>query len=311
MKASFTATQPLTTIKRFVAVYSDDRSRKRDRVELRQCGFRAGTATALFQSAESKDVTKPVAVWTSVVRCTTAAQARRFAVEERQDVNREWTKKPTAAIVRRQPAKALPHGALAAVAATKLTGGGKASLTIVLVPRGPNVAVLTLTSQTGFNPYPQARNLMRRMLGLKPIAVAKKTVDAAAARRAGRDRALRAGASAAAPPRAHPRRSADLLLRGLLGGLERVQHLLLDVGRSLGERHHGLAAVRLDAAGAVMARLGGRGQRERAMSVGADVDGDRLGRCNRSFHDAKGTRRQRMASPMRSQSSRGLALLTM
>ncbi len=89
-------------------------------------------------------------------------------------------------------ASALPHGALAAVAATKLTGGAKASLTIVLVPRGPNVAVLTLTSQTGFNPYPQARNLMRRMLGLKPIAAAKKPADAAADRRAGRDRALRA-----------------------------------------------------------------------------------------------------------------------
>jgi hypothetical protein len=169
MKASFTATHPLTTIKSFVAVYSDDRSRKRDRVELRHCGFRGGTATALFQSAESADPTQPVAVWTSVVRCKTAKQARRFAVEERQDVNLEWTKKPTAAVVRRQPAESLPSGALAAVAATKLTGGGKASLTIVLVPSGTNVAVLTLTSQTGFNPYPQARDLMRRMLGLQPI----------------------------------------------------------------------------------------------------------------------------------------------
>jgi hypothetical protein len=37
------------------------------------------------------------------------------------------------------------------------------------VPLGQKVAVLTLTSQTGFNPYPQARNLMRRMLGLAPI----------------------------------------------------------------------------------------------------------------------------------------------
>jgi hypothetical protein len=173
MKASFTATHPLTSIKRFVAVYSDDRSRKRDRIELRKCGFRGGTATALFQSTASKDATKPVAVWTSVVQCRTAAQARRFAREERKDVNREWTKKPTAATVRRQPASSLPRGALAAVAATKLTGGAKASLTIVLVPRGENVAVLTLTSQTGFNPYPQARNLMRRMLGLKPIAIAK------------------------------------------------------------------------------------------------------------------------------------------
>jgi hypothetical protein len=174
MKASFTATQPLTTIKRFVAVYSDDHSRARDRLELRQCGFRGGTATALFQSTESKDATKPVAVWTSVVRCRTAAQALRFARAERQDVNREWTKKPTAAIVRRQAASALPHHSLAAVAATKLLGGGKASLTIVLVPKGKNVAVLTLTSQTGFNPYPQARDLMRRMLGLKPIAAPKK-----------------------------------------------------------------------------------------------------------------------------------------
>jgi hypothetical protein len=172
MKASFTATRPLTTIKRFVAVYSDDHSRKRDRVELRQCGFRAGTATALFQSTESSDPTKPVAVWTSVVQCRSAAQAVRFAHEERSDVNREWTKAPTAAKVRRQPASALPHGALAAVAATKLTGGSKASLTIVLVPRGKNVAVLTLTSQAGFNPYPQARDLMRRMLGLKPLAPA-------------------------------------------------------------------------------------------------------------------------------------------
>jgi hypothetical protein len=131
MKASFAATHPLRTIKRFVLVYSDDRSRKRDKVELRQCGFRGGTATELFQSSASTDTTKPVAVWTSV----------------------------------------LPPGSYAAVAATTLTGGAKASLTIVLVPRGPRVAVLTLTSQTGFNPYPEARNLMRRMLGLKPIAV--------------------------------------------------------------------------------------------------------------------------------------------
>lgn len=173
MKASFTATHPLTTIKRFVAVYSDDRSRKRDREELRRCGFRGGTATALFQATESTDSTKPVAVWTSVVVCKSAAQARRFAQAERADVNREWTKAPTAAKVRRQAATSLPRGSLAAVAATKLTGGAKASLTIVLVPLGQRVAVLTLTSQTGFDPYPQARNLMRRMLGLKQIAVPK------------------------------------------------------------------------------------------------------------------------------------------
>ncbi len=192
MKASFSATHPLTTIKSFVTVYSDEHSRKRDRQELRQCGFKAGTATALFQASESTDATKPVAIWTSVVKCKTAAAAVRFARAERQDVNREWTKPPTAAKVRRQPASALPHGALAAVAATKLTGGEKASLTIVLVPRGPNVAVLTLTSQTGFNPYPQARNLMRRMLGLKPIATCEEAGRAGPDRRSGRNRALRA-----------------------------------------------------------------------------------------------------------------------
>jgi hypothetical protein len=173
MKASFAATHPLTTIKRFVLVYSDDHSRKRDRVELRQCGFQGGTATALFQSTASSDTTKPVAIWTSVVQCHSAFQARRFAREERQDVNKEWTKKPTAAKVRNQPASKLPRGSYAAVAATTLTGGAKASLTIVLVPRGQRVAVLTLTSQTGFNPYPQARNLMLRMLGLPPIAIPK------------------------------------------------------------------------------------------------------------------------------------------
>ena len=200
MKASFAATHPLTTIKRFVAVYSDDGSRKRDRVELRQCGFRGGTATALFQSTETQGCDQAGRVWTSVVQCRTAAQARRFARAERKDVNREWTKAPTAAKVRRQAASKLPHGALAAVAATKLTGGAKASLTIVLVPRGPNVAVLTLTSQTGFNPYPQARDLMRRMLGLKPIAAPKKkTVGAARPGRAGRGRALRAPLAAGAP----------------------------------------------------------------------------------------------------------------
>jgi hypothetical protein len=57
MKASFTATSPLRTIKRFVAVYSDDRSRQRDRRELRDCGFRSGTASALFQSAQTSDAT--------------------------------------------------------------------------------------------------------------------------------------------------------------------------------------------------------------------------------------------------------------
>ena len=63
MKFSFAATKPLTSIKRFLAVYSDSRSRKRDRVELRQCGFKRGTATALFQSAANADATKPIAVW--------------------------------------------------------------------------------------------------------------------------------------------------------------------------------------------------------------------------------------------------------
>ena len=157
-----------------MAVYSDDHSRKRDRVELRQCGFRGGTATALFQSTESKDVTKPVAVWTSVVHCKHAprrrAASRARSARTSTASGRRSRPRPRCA---GRPASALPRGALAAVAATKLLGGGKASLTIVLVPRGQHVAVLTLTSQTGFNPYPQARNLMRRMLGMKPLAVPK------------------------------------------------------------------------------------------------------------------------------------------
>jgi hypothetical protein len=176
MKASFAATRPLTTIKRFVLVYSDDGSRKRDRIELRQCGFLGGTATAFFQIKASRDTTRPVAIWSSVVQCSTPAQARRFAHAERLDVDREWTKKPTAAKVRSQAASKLPPGSYAAVAATKLLGGGPASLTIVLVPRGQRVAVLTLTSQTGFNPYPQARNYMRRMLGMPPVAIPKPKV---------------------------------------------------------------------------------------------------------------------------------------
>jgi hypothetical protein len=178
MKAAFSATRPLTSIKRFLMVYSDPTSRKRDRMELRQCGFRRGTATALSQSTASTDATKPISVWTAVVECRTAALARRFSREERQDVNREWTKPPTAAIVRPQSASKLPRGALAAVAATKASasGGEKAALTIVLVPLGQRVAVLTLTTHAGFDPYPQARNLMRRMLGLKPIAIKNKKV---------------------------------------------------------------------------------------------------------------------------------------
>jgi hypothetical protein len=173
MKFSFAATKPLTSIKRFLAVYSDNRSRKRDRVELRQCGFKRGTATALFQSASSADA---IAVWTAVVECRTAALARRFSREERQDVNKEWTKPPTVAKVHAQAASKLPRGSLAAVADTApvVTGGEKAALTIVLVPLGHRVAILTLTTHSGFDPYPQARNLMRRMLGLKPLAAAKK-----------------------------------------------------------------------------------------------------------------------------------------
>jgi hypothetical protein len=176
MKAAFSEVHPMTSLKSFLTVYSDPRSRNRDRVELRQCGFRGGTATALSQSAASADVTAPISVWTAVVVCRTPALARRFSREERQDVNREWTKPPTAATVRRQSASALPRGALAAVADTKpaVSGGEKAALTIVLVPRGQRVAVLTLTTHAGFDPYPQARNLMRRMLGLRPIAVKKK-----------------------------------------------------------------------------------------------------------------------------------------
>jgi hypothetical protein len=178
MKVSFAATRPLTSIKRFLAVYSDERSRKRDRVELRQCGFRRGTAVALFQSTASTDARKPISIWTAVVECRTAALARRFSREERKDVNREWTKPPTAAKVRRQAASALPPGALAAVADTKpvSTGGQRAALTIVLVPLGQRVAILTLTTHSGFDPYPQARNLMRRMLGLRPLAEKKKAV---------------------------------------------------------------------------------------------------------------------------------------
>jgi len=178
MKAAFSATRPLTSIKRFLMVYSDPTSRKRDRMELRQCGFRRGTATALSQSTASTDATKPISVWTAVVECRTDALASRFSREERQDVNREWTKPPTAAIVRPQSASKLPRGALAAVAATKASasGGEKAALTIVLVPLGQRVAVLTLTTHAGFDPYPQARNLMRRMLGLKPIAIKNKKV---------------------------------------------------------------------------------------------------------------------------------------
>jgi hypothetical protein len=176
MKFSFAATKPVTSITRFLKVYSDNRSRKRDRVELRQCGFRGGTATALFQTAASTDATKPIAVWTAVVECRSSALARRFSREERQDVNREWTEPPTVAKVHPQSASKLPRGALAAVADTApvVTGGEKAALTIVLVPLGRRVAILTLTTHSGFNPYPQARNLMRRMLGLKPLATAKK-----------------------------------------------------------------------------------------------------------------------------------------
>jgi hypothetical protein len=176
MKFSFAATKPVTSITRFLKVYSDNRSRKRDRVELRQCGFRGGTATALFQASASTDATKPIAVWTAVVECRSSALARRFSREERQDVNREWTKPPTVAKVHPQLASKLPRGALAAVADTApvVTGGEKAALTIVLVPLGRRVAILTLTTHAGFNPYPQARNLMRRMLGLKPLATAKK-----------------------------------------------------------------------------------------------------------------------------------------
>ena len=123
---------------------------------MRQCGFRRGTATALFQSTASADATKPISVWTAVGECRSAALARRFSREERQDVNREWTKPPTAAKVQRQTASSLPRGALAAVADTKpvVTGGEKAALTIVLVPLGHRVAILTLTTHSGFDPYP-------------------------------------------------------------------------------------------------------------------------------------------------------------
>ena len=105
----------------------------------------------------------------------------------------------------------------------------------MLVPLGQRVAVLTLTTHSGFDPYPQARNLMRRMLGLKPIVT-------------------RAAALSAC--RFETTALQSLVLRGLLRGLERVQHPLLHVRGSFGERRDGLAAVGLDAALAVMARLG-------------------------------------------------------
>ena len=132
---------------------------------------------------------------------------------------------------------------------------------------------------TGFNPYPQARNLMRRMLGLKPIAVKPR-------RRQPPPLGVPVETARFVPQPAEPGPSGlRLLLRGLLGGLERVQHLLLHVGRR--PRRAAARACRSTACAtrAVMARLGRRGQRERAVTVGADEDGDVLRRrCDRSFH---------------------------
>src|SRR3954451_11563074 len=102
-----------------------------------------------------------------------------------------------------------------------------------------------------------------------------------------------------------------LLLGRLLRGLERVQHLLLDVRGGLGEGHDVLAAVPLDLRETVLA--GGRhgAERERAMTVGADVHRQRE-RCvnDRSFH-AGNCSRYLMACPMRSQSPPSVSLLTM
>ena len=56
MKAAFSATRPLTSIKRFLMVYSDPTSRNRDRIELSHCGFRGGTAKAFYQSAASNAI---------------------------------------------------------------------------------------------------------------------------------------------------------------------------------------------------------------------------------------------------------------
>ena len=152
MKASFSATHPLTTIKRFVLVYSDDAAASGTRSSCASAASARGTATALFQSAASRDATKPVAVWTSVVQCRTPALARRFSREERQDVNKRVDEAADgghgAPPARQQPAARLARRRRGHQAARRR----KASLTIVLVPFGQKVAVLTLTSQTGFNP---------------------------------------------------------------------------------------------------------------------------------------------------------------
>jgi hypothetical protein len=123
MKAAFSATRPLTSIKRFLTVYSDPRSRNRDRIELRQCGFRGGTATALSQSTASRDATAPISVWTAVVECRTAALARRFSREERQDVNRERTGRPLR--LRSGAVRERCRGCAAAVATRSPLSGGE------------------------------------------------------------------------------------------------------------------------------------------------------------------------------------------
>ena len=173
MKASFAATHPLKTIKRFVAVYSDDHSRKRDRAELRQCGFRSGTATALVQSAREQG-RHPAARGLDVGRAVQDARAgaplRARGAPGRQPRVDEEADRGEGAPAAREHAAA---GRARSRGRDEAHGRRKASLTIVLVPRGQRVAVLTLTSQTGFNPYPQARNLMRRMLGMKPLGVPK------------------------------------------------------------------------------------------------------------------------------------------
>ena len=147
--------------------------------------------------AASSDANKPVAVWTSVVECRTLARPPllgRGAPGRQPRVDEPAH--------RGQGAQAVGQRTATRCACRRgrdgPSGGAKAALTIVLVPFGKRVAVLTLTSNTGFNPYPQARDLMRRMLGLKPVA-ARRRLPTAAARRAGRGRPLRAPLGQGAP----------------------------------------------------------------------------------------------------------------
>ena len=101
-----------------------------------------------------------------------------------------------------------------------------------------------------------------------------------------------------------PQPGAELLLRGLLRRLQRVQHLLLDVGRGVGERSTGLPQNRCtERGGACTSR--GRAQREGAVPIGADVDGggqrDVVTVAASMPSGYGGALRYLIASPMRSQ----------